>query len=132
MLLSLFNHATTPPTFAKDFYVGLQTNLGINQGGYTASDGDQCCSATKAAGCKVQYINEGSDHREQGTKNRTREDSPQGVIVTWYGPVKKQMALAPGSAANSSHAYVCAQYCPTRAPRGGSQTRAPRHSPALA
>ena len=126
-----------PPTFAKDFYVGLQTNLGINQGGYRLPSGDvwcthpfapsastspdplsaplrggevlsrlsttrppnpsaaaRSCSVSTSPQCKVQYINQGSDHREQGSMNRTREDSPQGVIVTWYGSVRKQMALA--------------------------------------
>ena len=33
-----------PPTFAKDFYVGLQTNLGINQGGYRLPSGDVWCT----------------------------------------------------------------------------------------
>jgi hypothetical protein len=44
--------------------------------------------------------------------NRTRDDSARGTIVTWYAPVRKQMALAPGSTANSTHEFVCAQYCP--------------------
>ena len=44
--------------------------------------------------------------------NRTRSDSAQGTIVTWFAPVNKQMALLPGSSANSSHAFVCAQACP--------------------
>jgi len=105
--------APTPPTFAKDFYTGLQQAVAIAQGGYDIPDGS-CCSATKSAQCKVQFISEGSDVREQGSMNRTRNDSPQGTIVTWYGSVKKEMALAPGSAANSSHAFVCAQYCPTQ------------------
>ena len=108
--------AATPPTFAKDFYVGLQTNLGINQGGYNTKDGGVCCSVTTTPQCKIQYINQGSDHREQGTMNRTREDSAQGTIVNWYdinGSKKSlQMALEPGSAANSTHDYVCAQACP--------------------
>ena len=59
----------------------------------------------------MQYINQGSDHREQGSMNRTREDSPQGVIVTWYGSVRKQMALA--LAAGGS--------CPPPPPRGNTR-----------
>ena len=66
----------TPPTFAQDFYTGLQSNIAIVQGGYT-NDKGACCDATNSPGCKIQYISEGEDYREQGTKQRTRSDSPR-------------------------------------------------------
>jgi hypothetical protein len=101
----------TPPTFAPDFYSGTQTDLAINQGGYDKGKGISCCSVD-APSCKVQTQSTGGDLYEQGSMNRTREDSPQGgMVVTWGAPVYKQIFLAPGSSANSSHAFVCAQYC---------------------
>lgn len=103
--------AATPPTFAKDFYVGMQTSLAINQGGYSGPSGT-CCSLTHASQCKVQAINMGEDSREQGSMNRSRSDGGQGSIVNWWGEVKKQMAIVPGSSVNSTHKYACAQYCP--------------------
>ena len=106
--------AADPPTFAADFYTGTQTDLAINQGGYSKGKGISCCSV-HAPSCKVQTQSTGGDMYEQGSMNRTREDSPQGgIVVTWGAPVYKQLALAPGSSANSSHAFVCAQYCPKK------------------
>ena len=99
------------PTFPKDFYVSEQTNLAISQGGYSTATGT-CCSKDSPQ-CKVQTIIEGSDVREQGTKNRTRADSPEGIIINWFGGgVAKQMAMLPGSQANSTHDLVCGAYCP--------------------
>lgn len=109
--ITMLSTAATPPTFAKDFYVGTQTSLAINQGGYASSTGT-CCSLKHAAQCKVQAANMGEDTREQGSMNRTRSDSGRGSIVNWWGDVKKQMAIVPGSAVNSTHKYACAQYCP--------------------
>jgi len=102
-----------PPTFAQDFYTGQQSNVAIVQGGYETETG-ACCDVTLAPGCKVQYISTGGDIHEQGSKNRTRSDTPQGTIITWFGNVKKQMVVVPGSATNSSHNLVCVQYCPTQ------------------
>ena len=103
--------AKPAPTFPLDAYFGEQTNLAINQGGYTTDTG-ACCSADAPA-CKVQSIVQGADIREQGSKNRTRVDSPDGIIVSWYGGgVSKEMALVPGSSVNSTHDYACAAYCP--------------------
>jgi len=101
----------TPPTFAQDFYVGRQDALAINQGGY-AIDNGMCCSLQHSSQCKIQGINMGADTYEQGSKERTRSDSAQGSIVNWWGTVKKQMALVPGSSVNSTHKFACAQYCP--------------------
>jgi hypothetical protein len=53
----------------------------------------------------------GSDVRQQGSMNRSRTDG-QGVIVNWYEPINKEMALAPGASVNSTYAFVCAAYCP--------------------
>ena len=100
--------ATPLPTFAKDFYVGTQDDLAINQGGYS-TDFASCCSLEHSAQCKVQALSLGGDRREQGTKNRTRDDSSQGSVVTDYN-LGKEMLLVPGSQANSSHAWACAQY----------------------
>ena len=108
----LFSATPTPPTFPADFYTGEFQSLAINQGGYYIQDG-ACCSRTTSPTCKIQAVATGADVREQGSKNRTRSDSAQGTIVTWFHPINKQMALLPGSTANSSHKFVCAQYCPT-------------------
>jgi len=102
----------TPPKFADSFYVGEQSNLAINQGGYNTDTGS-CCSLSNSPQCKVQAISQGEDYREDAKNNRSRSDSAQGSIVNWYHPINKQMALLPGSAANSTHNWVCAQYCPT-------------------
>ena len=86
------------PTFPKDFYMSEQSNIAINQGGYATSTAT-CCSKD-ARQCKIQSIIEGSDVREQGSKNRTRVDSPEGIIINWFGGgVAKQMAMLPGSSA---------------------------------
>lgn len=85
--------------------------MAINQGGYFSAQGS-CCSMAHSPQCKLQSINMGSDVREQGSKNRSRTDSAQGAIVNWFGSVGKQMAVLPGSQANSTHKWACAQYCP--------------------
>jgi hypothetical protein len=106
--------AVDPPTFAADFYSGTQSDLAINQGGYNKGKGIACCSLS-AESCKVQTESTGGDLYEQGTMNRSRSDSPVGgLVVTWGHPVYKKISLAPGSTANSSHAYVCAQFCPNK------------------
>eukprot|EP00937_MAST-01D_sp_MAST-1D-sp2_P000021 g21.t1 len=103
--------AADPPTFPSDFYTGTQTDLAINQGGYDKGKGISCCNVN-ADQCKVQTQSTGGDKYEQGSMNRTRDDSPVGgIVVTWGYPIYKQLSLAPGSSANSSHAFVCAQYC---------------------
>ena len=101
----------TPPTFAKDFYVGSQDVLNIVQGGYNIQGG-ACCSMSNSPQCKIQAVNDGSDVREQGSKERSRSDSAQGSIVNWFGSINKQMAIVPGAQANSTHKWACAQYCP--------------------
>ena len=104
---------TTPPTFADDFYVGQMSSIYLNQGGYRkAATGAVCCDLKHAAQCKVQQLTMGEDVRQQATKDRIRSDSARGSIVTWWGSVKKQMAVVPGSAANSTHKWACAQFCP--------------------
>ena len=59
---------------------------------------------------KVQ--SQGGDIYDEKSMSRTRHDSAKGQVVTWYKPVNKQFNLAPGSAMNSTHQYVCVQYCP--------------------
>jgi len=100
-----------PPVFAKDFYVGQQSALAINQGGYYVKDG-VCCSQEHSSQCKLQAVNMGSDVYEQGSTERSRSDSAQGAIVNWYGNVSKQMAIVPGAEVNSTHKWACVQYCP--------------------
>lgn len=101
---------STPPTFAKDFYVGTQDSIALNQGGYYVKDG-MCCSMEHASQCKLQGISMGSDYFEQGTTNRSRADSAQGSTVQWYS-IKKEMAVVPGAQVNSTHKWACAAYCP--------------------
>lgn len=103
--------AATPPVFATDFYVGRQDAIAINQGGYRVANG-VCCSMEHAAQCKLQGVNAGGDTYEQGSKERVRSDSARGSVVSWWGDVKKQFAIIPGSQANSTHKWACAQYCP--------------------
>ena len=105
--------SAAPPTFPSDYYSGTQDDVLLNQGGVYV-DGGACCNTQTGSGqCKVQTQSSGGDLYEEGTKNRTRTDSPvAGQVVTWYEPVGKQMAIEPGSAGNSTHAFVCAQYCP--------------------
>ena len=109
--------AQPPPTFAPNFYTGaLET--GTMDRGTNAYMGDQriCCPMDPAKreghACDVQTMNLGSDGYEQGSKQRTRVDSAQGAIVTWYGKVMKQMAIAPTDPGKSKHKYACAAYCP--------------------
>ena len=94
-----------PPVFAQDFYSGIYNSLALNQGGINTADG-ACCEPT-AAQCKIQTIAEGSDEYVEYSKNRTRTDSPQGIVANLYLE-KKQVALQP----DNNGGYVCAQYCP--------------------
>jgi hypothetical protein len=108
----------TPPTFPLDFYTGSQDNVAIVQGGYF-TEGGGCCSAHHSPQCKIQAASSGSDVFQQGSKQRVRMDSARGSIVTDY-VAKKQMAIVPTGTPhtkfqNSTHKYVCAQYCPTQA-----------------
>ena len=101
--------APTPPTFALDYYVGRQDALAINQGGYKIENG-VCCSMKNSASCKIQGINLGGDTYEQGSKSRTRLDSAQGAVVTWFGDVMKQMVIEPSN--GTAHQYDCVAFCP--------------------
>jgi len=93
------------PEFAQDYYAGEFLDLDLNQGGIDTPDG-ACCSPNSPQ-CKIQLIAEGSDNYVELSKNRTRNDSPQGIIANLYLQ-KKQMALQP----DGTGGYVCAQYCP--------------------
>ena len=55
--------APQPPVFAKDFYVGAQSDLVINQGGYYINNG-ACCSMTHSSQCKNQFQSMGADTYE--------------------------------------------------------------------
>lgn len=94
-----------PPTFAQDYYSGVYNSLALNQGGINTADG-ACCEPT-ASQCKVQTIAEGSDTYVEYSHNRSRTDSPQGIVANLYLE-KKQVALQP----DDNGGYVCAQYCP--------------------
>ena len=94
-----------PPVFAQDFYSGIYNSLALNQGGINTADG-ACCEPT-ASQCKIQTIAEGSDEYVEYSKNRSRTDSPQGIVANLYLE-KKQVALQP----DNNGGYVCAQYCP--------------------
>ena len=102
--------AASLPKFADSFYVGVQSRTVVNQNGYTMENG--VCCAGGVSGCKIQTVTGGYDAREQVTKERTRMDSPRGSVVTWYGSVRKQMAVVPGSAVNSTRKWACVAYCP--------------------
>lgn len=102
--------AASVPTFPADYYTGIENIMVSNQGGYVGPGQKQCC-AKGTPGCKVQTQSGGSDNYVQGTKSRWVQRG-QGVLLTWAQPVHKMMALEPGSAKNSSHAWVCGLYCP--------------------
>ena len=104
MLSPLFALGATPPTFPVDFYSGEQQDLSINQGGYSINNG-ACCSAANSAQCKVQVISMGADVREQGSMNRSRSDSAQGAILTWYAPVRPH----PRSTHGASCAHIASK-----------------------
>ena len=106
--------AVPPPVWNDSFYVGQQSALAQNQGGYKIDNG-LCCDFTTGGSCKVEIQSMGSDVREQTSKQRIRSDSARGSIVSWYDTVKKQMAVVPGAEVNSTHKWACVQYCPTTA-----------------
>ena len=95
------------PTFADSYYVGKQVRTIVNQGGYTFDNG-VCCS-DEASACKIQTVSLGSDVREQVSHERTRADSNAGSLVTWFGSVRKQMAVVPGAAVNSTNKWACVE-----------------------
>ena len=83
--------------------------VGIWQGGTHNPDGSVCCSKD-ASQCKVQLIGMSGTMYADGDMNRTRFDSQsQGLIVNWYHPVNKQMAVEMGADAQHWH---CTAYCP--------------------
>lgn len=106
--------STNPlPSLATDFYTGaLRSDQRSTGPSYDVKDG-LCCpvhSLTAFTKCSVQTQQMGSDTYEQGSKDRTRMDSGQGSIVTWYGDIMKQMVLSPSN--NGTHKYDCVQMCP--------------------
>ena len=77
--------------------------VGIYQGGTQQPDGSVCCSKD-APQCKVQLIGMSGTFYADGDNNRTRFDSQsQGLIVNWYHPVNKQMAVVMGADAQHWH-----------------------------
>jgi hypothetical protein len=97
--------AASVPVFDHDYYSGQFNQLSLNQGGIDTADGS-CCAPT-AAQCKIQEIAEGGDMYVDHSHNRTRNDSPQGIVANLY-LLKKQMALQPVG----DGSFQCAQYCP--------------------
>ena len=107
--------SVTPPTFPIDFYAGVQNNIILAQGESVRHENFMCCAASATA-CKVQTISAGMDTYQQGSMNRTLTlGGSTGTQMKWYGAgVDKEMALMPGSAANSTHKWACGLYCPLR------------------
>lgn len=101
------------PVFNQDYYSGEFNSIAINQGGITEDD-RACCPKTSPQ-CKVQSISTGGDHYSDFSHSRERDDSAQGSIVNWYGPIpgtsKKSLQMAVQPSGNPGE-YVCAQYCP--------------------
>jgi hypothetical protein len=106
-LVPLLSAAGAAPTFADDYYTGMQTSLVIDQGGYETF-GQACCAAG-TTGCKIQTSNAGADVYSQGSKNRTRVDS-NGMRVMWWEPQRMDMQIVPANK-SSAHKYECAEYC---------------------
>ena len=106
---------TDVPKLDADFYTGaLRSDSRTAGPTYQIKDGI-CCPVTSIAlneKCAVQTQSMGSDTYEQGSKSRTRSDSPHGQIVTWFGEVMKQMAIEPSNHASTHHKYECAAFCP--------------------
>jgi hypothetical protein len=101
------------PALARDFYTGaLRSDSKMSGPTYAVKDGVCCPLGAIAVGtsCSVTTQAIGSDTYEQGSKERTRTDSAQGSIVTWFGSVMKQMVIQPSN--GTAHKYDCAAYCP--------------------
>ena len=103
------------PTFPPDFTSTTQTDVMVKSGVVLDVVGGACCAAD-SPGCQLQGMFSTDFVEEQGSKNRTRRRTMCSggpcVIASLYGDVGKQMMLAPGRAHNSSHEFVCAEYCP--------------------
>jgi hypothetical protein len=105
-----------PPSFAPDFTSTTQTDVFLKQGESKATPGGACCAAD-SPGCQLQGMFSRDLVEEQGSMNRTRSKTmcsggPCIVASLYGGGVDKQMMLAPGAAHNSTHEFVCAEFCP--------------------
>jgi hypothetical protein len=102
--------AVDPPKFASDFYVGtLNTATKLAGPTYDVKDGVCCPIDVTNEDCSATTLKLGSDSYEQGSKNRTRTDSPQGNIVSDYNSMK-QMVIVPSN--TSAHKWMCVQWQP--------------------
>ena len=110
--------STTPPTFIKDFKASVQSDVVVAQGDVKSIGGGGACCAAGTPGCQLQGIFSLDKVEEQGTKERSRMNTMCSngpcILASLYGKVMKQMELAPGSTKNSSHKFVCNQYCPLK------------------
>ena len=108
--------ATAPPPLNSNFYTGaLATDSKVSGPHFDVQDG-VCCPVHSLADykpCNVQTQQHGGDTYEQGTKQRTRTDSAEGSVVTWFGSVMKQMFVVTSS--GTKHKYDCAAMCPLAA-----------------
>jgi hypothetical protein len=118
-LLCLFAIAVdgvVPPTFTPDFVSQVQSNVMVASGVVEKLNSGGACCAADSPGCQLQGIFSLDKVEEQGSKDRRRlktmcSDGPC-ILASLYGDVMKQMKLAPGSSANSTHKFVCSEYCP--------------------
>ena len=105
-----------PPSFAPDFTSTTQTDVFLKQGESKTIPGGACC-APDSPGCQLQGMFSTDLVEEQGSMNRTRRKTmcsggPCILASLYGGGVNKQMMLAPGAAHNSTHEFVCAEFCP--------------------
>ena len=118
-LLCLFAIAVDgiiPPTFAPDFVSSVQSNVMVASGVVEKLGSGGACCAADSPGCQLQGMFSLDKLEEQGSKDRRRlktmcSDGPC-ILASLYGDVMKQMKLAPGSSSNSTHQFVCSEYCP--------------------
>ena len=119
MFLATVLAVATPPTFTPDFTVTAQSDIVVQSGITKTVAGGACCAAD-TPGCQLQGIFSKDKVEEQGSMQRSRRstlcsDGPC-ILASLYGSVMKTMKLAPGSTANSTHEFVCNEYCPLTGP----------------
>ena len=109
-----------PPTFPTDFYSGIQTYQRVNKGGATfLPGGAACCNKMNSSQCSLETVNLGQDTWQSSELKMHRFGSVvNNYTVNTHGAEMdgRQMAVAPAREvakyANSSHKWVCMEYCP--------------------
>jgi len=114
--ISSISAKITPPRFTPDFKSNVQSDVVVASGEYTVSNATTCCKP-HTTGCQIQGIYSRDILEEQGTHNRSRRDTHCShgpcTLASLYDPkILKQMMLGNGKDANSTHDYVCVEYCP--------------------